>query len=136
MCVQRVQALRAGGASTRDATPERILEAMRASMNHPQPDLTLSRTLTIHQFPNDTGSGDMPLSPLLAAIDALGRREFTPASVARADRRHPGVSLEEMLEDARMFASELQETMSEIQKTVDRNDPQLAIVHGILAALG
>jgi hypothetical protein len=133
---EKVQPFQIRDASTRARTAERILDEKRASMNLVPPNLVLSEPLTIHKFPNDAGPGNKPFSPLLAAIDALGSGEFTPVSVARADRRHPGVPLEEMLADARMFARELKETMSEIQKTMDPNDPQLAVVHGVLAILG
>lgn len=98
--------------------------------------MVLSDTLTIHQFPENGDPGSVTLPPLLAAIDALAGGKFTPASAARAGKRHPGVPLREMVNDARMFALELKETMGEIQKTMDRDDPQLAVVHRMLAILG
>jgi len=41
-----------------------------------------------------------------------------------------------MVGDARMFASELKDTISEIAKTIDDEDPQMEVLKQILAALG
>ena len=73
---------------------------------------------------------------LLCAIDLLGTSKFTAASIAKAERRHPGVPLRAMVSDAKMFASELKETVSEIAKAIDGEDPQMEVVQQILAALG
>lgn len=79
----------------------------------------------------------MKASPrLLSAIDMLGTRQFTAASIAKADRRHPGVPLRAMVSDAKMFASELKDTISEIAKTIDGQDPQMEVLKQILAVLG
>jgi len=40
-----------------------------------------------------------------------------------------------MVGDARMFAVELKETVSEIANTIDGADPQMEVVQQILAAL-
>ena len=79
----------------------------------------------------------MKSSPrLLSAIDILGTRKFTAASIAKAESRHPGVPLRAMVGDARMFASELKETVSEIARTIDSDDPQMKLVQQVLALLG
>lgn len=79
----------------------------------------------------------MKSSPrLLSAIDLLAARKFTAASIAKADNRHPGVPLQAMVSDAKMFASELKETVSEIAKTIDSEDPQMKVIQQILAVLG
>lgn len=79
----------------------------------------------------------MKSSPrLLSAIDLLAARKFTAASIAKADNRHPGVLLQAMVSDAKMFASELKETVSEIAKTIDSEDPQMKVIRQILAVLG
>ena len=79
----------------------------------------------------------MKSSPrLLSAIDLLATRKFTAASIAKADKRHPGVPLPAMVGDARMFASELRDTVSEIAKTIDREDPQMELIEQILTVLG
>jgi len=72
---------------------------------------------------------------LLSAIDLLSTRKFTAVSIAKARRRHPGVPLLAMVGDARMFAVELKETVSEIANTIDGADPQMEVVQQILAAL-
>ena len=79
----------------------------------------------------------MQCSPrLLSAIDILCTRKFTAASITKADRRHPGVPIQAMVGDARMFASELKDTISEMAKTIDDEDPQMEVLKQILAALG
>jgi hypothetical protein len=79
----------------------------------------------------------MKASPrLLSAIDILGTCKFTAESMAKADKRHPGVPLRAMVSDAKMFASELKDTVGEIAKTIDGEDPQLELIKQILAMLG
>jgi hypothetical protein len=73
---------------------------------------------------------------LLSAIDALVAREFTPASVAKGEMRHPGVPFSAMVGDAKVLASELKETVSEIAKTIDGKDPQMKVIERILGLLG
>jgi hypothetical protein len=41
-----------------------------------------------------------------------------------------------MVSDAKMFASELKETVSAIAQTIDGEDPQMEVVQQILAVLG
>jgi hypothetical protein len=41
-----------------------------------------------------------------------------------------------MVSDAKMFASELKETMLAIGKAIDRDDPQMKLIDQILAVLG
>ena len=74
--------------------------------------------------------------PLLAAVDLLATRKFTAASIAKAEERHPGVPLRAMVGDAKMYASELKETVSEIAKTIDSQDPQMKVVKQILDLIG
>ena len=73
---------------------------------------------------------------LLSAIEMLGTHKFTAASIAKAESRHPGVPLLAMVSEAKMFASELKETMLAIGKTIDRDDPQMKLIDQILAVLG
>jgi len=72
---------------------------------------------------------------LLAAIDLLGTGRFTAASIAKAEGRHPGVPIRAMVGDAKMLASELKETIGEIAKTIDREDPKMKVVKHILTLL-
>jgi hypothetical protein len=78
----------------------------------------------------------LPAVDLFSAIDLLGTRKFTAASIAKADRRHPGVPIQAMVGDAKMFAIELKETIGEMAKTIDGEDPQMKVIQQILALLG
>lgn len=73
---------------------------------------------------------------LLAAIDILSTHKFSAASIAKADRRHPGVPIRAMVDEAKTLALELKETVSEIAKTIDDEDPQINVIQQILRCLG
>lgn len=70
-----------------------------------------------------------------ATIDRLVDGEFTAASINKAARRYPGVSLREMVKEAHALRVELKETLTAIGKTIDDNDPQLAVIDQIVAEL-
>ena len=123
-------------------TIKNVSKSALAPRKHPQPrarevyDGGKVKPRLLRPIPRAQGI-IMKSSPrLLCAIDLLATRKFTAASIAKADKRHPGVPLPAMVDDARMFALELKDTVSAIGKTIDGEDAQMEVIQQILAALG